>query len=199
MVFATASNVNVAIISPVVVYGVGPSIEHPLPLTIPDLMNAVDSMKSGWTIGSGHNISGYVHVLDIARLYVLLVSNALTPSSFVQESDVWGPKAYYFASSEELSFQDYMTSIVEVLRKRNFLQTNQMQHIDVNRAANATGASTTTHPADSWAKHIAILFGCNTRVRSTRAHKLGWKPEEPGVKETIEEVINMYLENVATT
>jgi len=196
MVFAAAETVNVAIISPAVIYGVSPSIEHPLPLTLPELMNAIKSTSSGWTIKEGKNISGYIHVMDMARLYVLLVSHALAPSSSVQDSEVWGPRAYYFGSSEELSFFEYMTSIVKVLKERNFIQTDEIRQIDVKQAAQATGASITAQPVDSWVHHIVLLFGCNTRVRSTRAYSLGWKPEGPGVKDTLEEVINMYLESV---
>jgi len=196
MVFEAASTVNVAIVSPAVVYGISPSIEHPLPITLPDIMNAIKFKNSGWTIGPGNNISSYIHVMDMARVYIMLVSHALDPTLPVQTSDIWGPKAYYFGSSEELSFLEYMTSIMKVLRKHNYLHTDQILQIDVKQAANATGASTTTQPADSWASHIALLFGCNTRVRSTRAYSLGWKPEAPGVKDTLEEVIDRYLESV---
>ncbi|KAE9365761.1 NAD(P)-binding protein [Stipitochalara longipes BDJ] len=200
MVFTAASTVNVAIISPVAVYGRSPATEHPLPLTLPEVVTAIKSINSGFTISKGANISGYIHVVDLARIYLLLLSSALSPqssqSSAVSLHEIWGPQAYYFGTGdEELSFVDYMTLIVGHLHELGALETKTLQQIDVNDAAKASGASTGIPPPDSWAMHIAIMFGVNMRVRSTRARRLGWQPVEPKVEETLEDVIHAYLSN----
>jgi len=197
LVFDAASTVNVPISSPVAVYGRSPATEHPLPLTVPDIVTAIKSINSGFTISEGKNISSYIHVLDCARIYLLLLSSSLGPNSSqspVPLHEIWGPQAYYFAASdEELSWVDYMTMIVNNLHKMGILETRTIQQIDTNDAAKASGASTGIPPPDSWAMHIAIAFGVNMRVRSTRARKLGWQPVEPKVEDTLEDVLHAYL------
>jgi nucleoside-diphosphate-sugar epimerase len=192
MVFAASSTVNVSIVSPVAVYGRSPSIEHPLPLTLPEIITAIKSINSGFTISKGSNMSSYIHVVDLARIYLHLLSSALDNTTS-DTSDIWGPQAYYFGSGdEELSFRDYMSLIVDKLHDLGVLGEKTIQQVNTNDAAKASGASTGIPAPDSWAMHIAIMFGVNMRVRSTRARTLGWKPVEPEVDETLEDVLQAY-------
>ncbi|KAK8038308.1 hypothetical protein PG994_015075, partial [Apiospora phragmitis] len=47
--------------------------------------------------------------------------------------------------------------------------------------------------ADSWAMHIAIMYGVNMRLRATRMTKLGWKPRKGPSVGTFDEVFGTFL------
>jgi hypothetical protein len=133
MVFAAAPTVNVAIISPALLYGLSPSIEHPLPLTLPNIMNAIKSISSGFSISVGKNLSACIHVMDLARLYLLLVAHAFHPQTSDSTEEIWGPKAYYFGTGEELSFLEFMTATVLILKERGILETNEIKQVGMSR------------------------------------------------------------------
>jgi hypothetical protein len=194
--------VNVAVVSPAAVYGPSPSVAHPLPLTIPDVVGAIKNAGGGFTISEGLNIHSYIHTLDLAEIYLILVSDALgqrtQPEATGDEPEIWGPRAYYFGGAEEILFADYMAAIVSVLVEKGYIKYAALRKLDIETAARASGAVTTAPdapppPPDSWAMHIAIMFGVDMRVRSTRASKLGWQPRQSSLRDTMEEVFGRYV------
>ncbi|TVY89249.1 hypothetical protein LAWI1_G006045 [Lachnellula willkommii] len=190
--------VNVAIVSPCAVYGLSPSRVHPLPLSLPLIMKPIRALSSGFSISSGKNIQSYIHVVDVARMYLLLLSHALQQSQASAETKpethIWGPEAYYFAEQEELSFKEFMELLLLALQKHGQLAGSEIKEIDVGEVAEAMGIANGLPEPDSWAMHVAIMFGTNMRVRSSRARALGWKPQDAGVAQTLDEVLRRYLE-----
>jgi hypothetical protein len=174
-----------------------------LPLTIPDVVRAIKNAGGGFTIREGLNLHSYIHTLDLAEIYLILVSDALGERSSQaeasgEEPEIWGPRAYYFGGAEEILFADYMAGIVSVLVEKGVIKDTTLRKLDIETAARASGAVPTTPdgpapPPDSWAMHIAIMFGVDMRVRSTRASKLGWQPRQPSLRDTLEEVIGSYV------
>ncbi|OCL12012.1 NAD(P)-binding protein [Glonium stellatum] len=195
LVFAASPNVNVAIVSPTILYGLGPSIEHPVPLTIPEILNTVGRISGGFMVSAGKNLQSYVHVVDLARLYLLLVSYAIDGKESVAGMDLWGPKAYYFGADEEVGFADFMAALVSVLRKKGMVSNEEITPINVADAAKAHAGANAEHAPslDSWSMHIAMMYGTDMRVCSTRGKNIGWQPQEPAVRETLEEVVERYL------
>lgn len=168
---------NVAIISPAILYGLSPSIEHPVPLILPEALTTISKVPGGFVVSAGKNLQNYIHVLDMARLYLLLVSYAIDAKESEAGLDLWGPKAYYFGAKEELASADFMAALVSVLNKKGIVQNETLTTINV---ADAT-------------KSVAMIFGTNMRVRSTRGKKIGWQPRGPPVKDTLDEVVERYL------
>jgi len=195
LAFDAAAKVNVAVISPVLVYGLSPSTEHPFPLVLGEVVKAVRALGTGFTVSAGKNIISHIHVLDLARLYLLLLSSALKAqhSDSQAEDGVWGSEAYYFAASGEVSFAEYMAELVRLLKEHGIVESEEIRQIDVHQGARASGAEGEEHAADSWAMHIAISFGTDMRCRSSRARGLGWQPKEAGVVETLEESVGKLV------
>jgi hypothetical protein len=195
LAFEAASKVNVAVISPVLVYGLSPSIEHPFPLVTGEVFKAISALGTGFTVSAGKNVLAHVHVLDLARIYFLLLSSALKAqlSNSQAEEDLWGPEAYYFAASEEVSFAEFMTKMVGILKDHGVVENEEIRQIDVHQGAKASGATGEGQAVDSWAMHIAISFGIDMRCRSSRARRLSWDPKEPGVVNTLEEVVGKLV------
>ena len=199
--------VNVAIVSPPGIGGISPSAEHPVPLVTGTLLATVKAFGSGFQIGRGENESGWVHVLDLARACMILVDDALRtraakPSG--EDADaapaLWGPRAYYFVASEDVSFHNLQAAIVPVLHKHKIIQTEEIRSVSHAEAARTCLAGGTDYdpdapppPADSWVTHLATWFGVNMRIRPTRMLALGWRPREKSILEYWEEAFEVYL------
>ncbi|KAJ8063913.1 hypothetical protein OCU04_007763 [Sclerotinia nivalis] len=181
LVFAASPNTHVAIVSPTILYGLSPSTLHPTPISLPTVLDAISELNTGFTISTGANIQAYIHVLDNAQIYLLLVDDALqNPSGDPQK---WGPESYYFAASEELSFKEYMTILVSRVSSPPY---NFIQHANIKQLA----IPQVVEVAGTLSSH---LFGVNMRVRCTRARDvLGWAPKEKKVGEALDEVLNVY-------
>lgn len=198
-----AGDVNVAIISPGFVGGLSPSIEHPTPITTPAIFSTARAFKSGFQIAQGENTHAWIHVEDLARMYIVLVDNAaaalagktLDPPPF----DIWGPDAYYFGTSEDISFGNFITSLVPVLKEHGVVESTEIKSVTVTEAARASIAGSDYDPdapppaLDSWAMHIAIMYGINMRVRASRMQKLSWKPQRGSIVDSFPEVIAEFL------
>ncbi|KAI9736994.1 MAG: hypothetical protein M1834_000583 [Cirrosporium novae-zelandiae] len=184
IVLATHPNVNTAIISPGSVYGIDPLTEHP-PMTFPWILPIARQLHTGFTISEGINIVSLVHLYDLARLFLLLVSNALGEyRANVPQSEIWGPEAYYFAAAYECSFRDFMTAILPLLKERGIVKSETIEQLDLREAQKLGG------------RFFAIAFGTNMRIRSSRAKKfLKWQPEMPAPldMDTLKQAIELAL------
>jgi nucleoside-diphosphate-sugar epimerase len=181
----SSSTVNISIVSPTVVYGLSSSTENPVPITVRDIVATVKQISMGFVLGQGKNILGYIHVDDLADIYVRLVADAVKGSA-QHDLRLWGPQAYYFATGEEMPFATYMKALVGVLQRRGVLRTNVIT--DVREASD---------PAErEVVNKIAAIHGCglNVRCRSERAESLlMWKAKGPGLLETLPRVVDVVL------
>lgn len=206
LVRAASEDVRVAILSPVGIGGISPSIEHPMPLTTSPLVSTARAFGSGFKIGRGENESGWVHVLDLARAFLLLFDNALEalirgaapaePAGFA----LWGPKAYYFVRAEDIAFQDLQTALMPALLKHGVVGLDEIRSVTHTQAARTCLAGSTEYdpdapmpPLDSWVIHISTWIGINMRVRSERLSALGWRPLEETVLNDWEVAVEDFL------
>ncbi|TVY21775.1 hypothetical protein LARI1_G000171 [Lachnellula arida] len=179
-----SSNTNIAIVSPTVVYGLSASTENQIPITIRDIIATAKKLSAGFTMSQGRNILGYVHVNDLADVYVKLVKDAMKGSK--SESRLWGTHAYYFANGEEISFAGYMETLVKILLAKGAIPTDLIKEI-----------GTESDDAEREIVNETAIFhgyGTNVRCRSERAEtSLGWKPKEPSLRDTLPEVVDLVL------
>lgn len=202
-----AAHVNVAIMAPGGVGGMSPSIEHPTPIVMPALLLTARAFKSGWQIAQGENKFGTIHVADLATMYMILVHDAMAAletkpapaSSSSVAFDLWGPEAYYFGVSENISFAAYMGALAPIMKDQGIIPSSEIKSVSVTDAARASMAGADYDPEveppalDTWAMHIAITYGINMRMRASRMEALGWKPKMGSVLDTFGEVFVEYV------
>lgn len=202
-----ASDVNVAIVSPGFVGGLSPSIEHPTPITTPSILTTARAFGSGFQIAQGQNASAWIHVDDLAKMYLVLVDDALAalagaPIERTYELQVWGSEAYYFGIEDNVVFSDFMKALVPVLLEQGVIQSGEIRSVNVTQAAQIGLAGPGKEydplapppPPDSWAMYIVIMYGINMRLRGSRMEKLGWKAEKGSVIRALSEVVSTYLQ-----
>lgn len=209
-----AGAVNVAIVSPSYVGGLSPSVEHPTPITTPALVVTARAFGSGFQIARGENAHAWVHVLDLARIYMVLVDDALAalagaPGVGAGGAEgpggglpLWGAEAYYFGAGEVVTFGDFMRRLVPVLHGHGVIGSTEIRSVNVTEAARISlagpdgqygGADAAAAAADSWAMHISIMYGINMRVKASRIERLGWKPEQGSVMDSLQDIIPEFL------
>ncbi|ROV89480.1 hypothetical protein VPNG_10159 [Cytospora leucostoma] len=201
-----APDVNVAIVSPGFVAGISPSIEHPTPITTPALVTTARAFSCGFQIAQGENTHAWIHVLDLARIFTTLVDDALatlggTPIERPGQLPLWGPDAYYFGTGEDVPFADFMKNLVPVLHEQGVISSHEIESVNVTEAARISLAGpggeydpdAAPPPPDSWAMHIAIMYGVNMRIRASRIERLGWKPEQGSVVDTFKDIVPAFL------
>lgn len=197
-----APDVNVAIVSPGFVGGMSPSEEHPTPITTPAIFLTARAFKSGWHIDQGENIHTWIDVADLAKMFLVLVDKATAELSGTAGSEpfaVWGPEAYYFGVSESITFAAFMKALAPVLQAQGVIASAEVKSVSVTEAARASIAGSDYDPdapppaLDSWAMHIAIMYGINMRVKSTRMEKLGWKADKGSIVGSFDEVVAEFI------
>lgn len=200
-------DVNVAIVSPGFVCGMSPSLEHPTPITTPALVTTARAFNSGFQIAQGENTVAWIHVMDLARIFMILVDDALAALAGkpierpAEVLPLWGPEAYYFGTGGEISFADFMKGLAPVLHEHGVIKSTELKSVNVTEAARISlagpggeyDADAPPPPPDSWAMHISIMYGVNMRINASRIGRLGWKPEMGSVVDTFREVVPYYL------
>lgn len=181
-------NVFTAIVSPSFVVGKSPSVTHKPPIIFPDMVHVIREAGGVFTVATGENKTTFVDTEDLARLYLLLVHDALRlleDQDAAPDGEMWGERAYYFADSIELSFRETMSGhLGPVLRKHtDWIITEEVAQLSLEKVVGSIlgrvqNAGVDFEGANLWSRHIAEGFGTAMRVRGSRARKyLGWKPE----------------------
>lgn len=207
LVRGASPDVHVAILAPVGIGGISPSLEHPMPLTTGPLLTTARAFGSGFQIARGENESGWIHVLDLARAMLLLVDNALDAlrDASVEPAEpagfpLWGTRAYYFVRAEDISFHDLQTALVAPLHRHGVVPSEEIKSVTHTQAARTCLAGSTEFdpdmplpPPDSWVIHLATWFGINMLVHPRRLEALGWKPVEKSILVDWEVAVGEYL------
>ncbi|KAK4465169.1 hypothetical protein QBC42DRAFT_262191 [Cladorrhinum samala] len=203
---ANTASVHTAIVSPSFVVGKSPSKTHKPPIIFPDWMHVTRAAGSGWTIGPGANHTTFVDTQDLANLYLLLVKDALSiirdgePAAVRPE--VWGPEAYFFGDTLEISLREFTEKHLLPALKRNgaghWVQDGEGGGIKELMLEDVVDCIMTrvggTEGANLWSRHIAEGFGISMRVRGRRGREyLGWKTSDgvdldEAVRATVDEI-----------
>lgn len=213
LVRSAAPDVNVAIIAPGGVGGMSPSVSHPTPISMAAIFSTARAFGSGFQVGEGANCIGMIDVQDLARMYRILLDDAvatLEGNDNINNDDdntpppppfpLWGPRAYYFGAAEDsVSWATLQATLAPLLARHGVVGRADVASAtvaDIARRAIAGDAydpDAPPPPADSWAMHIAYGFGANLRVRASRMRRLGWRPRRVPVLAGWADVVPRYL------
>lgn len=124
------------------------------------------AMKHGFAghAGKGHSVESNIHVMDLARAYVVLLHHMekASPSSVLTNP-------YYFCEAtgdHEPSWHDVAAAIGEGLHKAGKLSDPAPKEIPESMFG------------DLFADSTSAVCALNSRSRAVRLRELGWKPTE---------------------
>lgn len=167
IVLDAPTSVRVALVSPGGVYGISTGAGKKF--TVPILTSPIVHHGAAFMIGTGASTGSFVHVLDLARLFVLLIGEARKPNGGKAD---WGVDGYYYAVSQEATIKDLVHIMGEELAKLGHLKTSAVEVLSIEEVAKIH-------------QYMPYLFGTNVRAVATRAKRLGWTPIEASVLESL--------------
>lgn len=126
--------------------------------------------------GEGTNVTAFVDTGVLAEVYVKLAEDAVRVirGEKAVDGEVWGPRGFYFVSSLEVSFREFVQDfIVPSLSRcggegmvRNDGVKEMTQEEVVSMVMGNLGGMEAL-----WSRHIAEGFGTAMRIRGSRAKK----------------------------
>ncbi|KAI1770633.1 NAD(P)-binding protein [Hypoxylon cercidicola] len=166
-----AEKAKIVIMVPPTIYGLNPSHGR-LTIQIPTLTRY--ALKHGYAghIGAGLSVESNIHVLDLARAYLVVLHRLeSTPASSPEILE----NPYYFIEAtgdDEPSWKDIASTIGSELHKAGLIADPSPRTIPPENYN------------DLFAEFTDTVIGLNSRSRAVRLRELGWKPVEKGWKES---------------
>ncbi|KAF9317718.1 hypothetical protein BG003_000397 [Podila horticola] len=162
--------VDTYIVAPPMIFGFGTGPGNKNSIQVP--MQVRSSLRHGQAlqVGKGLNIWNKVHVVDLAKFYMLLLERSLQEPQTGDEKGAL-PKnqdAYWFVEDGEFTWGEVAQSIAKAF---------------VAQGINKSGAVQSTSPEEEEAfwppnSHPGAYVGANSRSRAVKAREfLGWTPE----------------------
>lgn len=176
---ALGAGTKIAIVTPPLVYGVGP-VTGRLSIQLPTLVRY--ALKHGYAgqIGQGLSVWNHIHVKDLARGYMTILKwMESTPSEYVNSNPWW-----FCENGEEISWNQCAAAIGQAVHHAGRINNSLPKTIPPENYSDLFGTYTET------------ALGSNSRNRATRLRTLGWEPEEKtSLASLIEDEIPVILED----
>ncbi|KAF8850555.1 NAD(P)-binding protein [Acephala macrosclerotiorum] len=149
------------IMSPTI-YGIGSGEFNKVSIQVPRLIRA--SLKAGQAlvIGDGKGVWNYVHIDDLADLYVILLQKILDGEKVPVGEQI------LFSETGTFSWIDLSRGIADALYRLGAIKTADVKQITLEDAA--------SHLFDGNLLGTELGFTSNSRTTSDLARELGWKP-----------------------
>ncbi|CCD45558.1 putative nad dependent epimerase dehydratase family protein [Botrytis cinerea BcDW1] len=154
--------VQTHLMMPPTIYGVGSGKFNTLSIQFPMLIRA--SLKAGQAlvIGDGKGVWSYVHIDDLAKLYIILLQKILDGEKVPMGEQI------LFAETGTFSWIDASQAIADALYTLGAIKTVDVKQVPLEDAASQL------FEGDLLLTELA--FSSNSRTKADLARELGWKP-----------------------
>jgi nucleoside-diphosphate-sugar epimerase len=161
---------KLVIMIPPAIYGFNPKHKR-LSIQIPTITRF--ALKHGFAghVGKGLSVESQIHVLDLARAYIVLLHHMETspPGEFLQNP-------YFFCENgKEFSWKEVAGEVGKALYEQSLIK---------DAAPREFGEE---HGEDLFGEYTAGVLGLNSRSRAVRLRQLGWEAREKGIWESFRE------------
>ncbi|KAJ4351436.1 uncharacterized protein N0V89_006778 [Didymosphaeria variabile] len=158
---------KLAIIIPPEIYGFNDKHKR-LTIQIPTI--ARFALKYGFVghVGKGLSVESQIHVLDLARAYVVLLHymEKAPPSAFL------GNPYFFCENGKEFSWREVAEQVGKSLKEKGLLEDAQPKEFSEKDWDELFGEFT------------GAVIGLNSRSRAVRLRELGWEAKEKGIWES---------------
>ena len=167
---------TLVIMSPTI-YGIGNGQFNQRSMQIPRFTRLVLERGEAAVFGDGAGIWDNVHVMDLADLYVLIVTKYLDQDPGLPT----GREGIIFSGSRRHSWKEVAQSIADAAHAKGKIASSQVKEIPVDQIE---------HP-----EKVELGLASTSKTVSSVAHRLGWKPKhgddswKRGFDEELEEAL----------
>ncbi|CZR69193.1 related to NAD dependent epimerase/dehydratase family protein [Phialocephala subalpina] len=157
-----ANGVQTHLIMSPTIYGVGSGKFNKLSIQVPKLIRA--SLKAGHAlvIGDGKGVWNYVHINDLADLYVILLQKILNGEKVPVGEQIM------FSETGTFAWIDLSQHIADALHELGAVETNVVGRVELQDAADLL--------ANGNLLGTELGFTSTSITKSELARELGWKP-----------------------
>jgi nucleoside-diphosphate-sugar epimerase len=161
---------KIAVMIPPLIYGINP-LHKRLSIQVPTL--ARFALKHGFSghIGPGLSVESQIHVLDLARGYIVLLHHMESSplSTFLANP-------YFFCENgQEYSWREVAEQVGKALYDKGLIADKQPRELEQK------------HWEDLFGEWTGAVLGLNSRSRAVRLRELGWECREKGIWESFAE------------
>ncbi|KAJ3148252.1 hypothetical protein HDU89_004849 [Geranomyces variabilis] len=177
-------NLRTAILCPPLIYGLGTGKFNTHSQQVPALIKA--ALKQGRAVhaGAGDNLWPNVHIRDLGRAFVTILEHILAGDKAAPVNR----HGYYFVENGEHSFRALVSDIALALEQRG-VGDGKPHSLEKEKAESVLGP---TYPDGSH-----MLAG-NSRCRAVLLRRLGWKPVEKSLGETVPKEVAYWFDQHKT-
>jgi nucleoside-diphosphate-sugar epimerase len=188
--------INTLVVIPCTIVGIGSGINK-MSVQVPALISAAlqrEKDPQAGTVGTGANEWPFIHVLDLAEAYALLLSKAvgldLNTGRPVTESTpplTYGRQGIVYPASGHYVHKELAALVGKTLHRLapDVVKTAEVRPFEQNDIDSAL-----------YGKYVGMVFGGGVRVSCDKLPKLGWKPTHPGLEVTVEQDARHQIERL---
>ena len=179
------------IILPSLIYGVGTGLFNRSTIMFSLLLQIASTRQKVEVVGPGEATWNNVHIDDLLDAYIILLDQLLAaygpnakPNAPHSPYLTTGREGYYFVENGILSWQQLSEKVAEIFYKNGIIKSPEVARLPDNEIDNKIFGELT------WS-----LIGTQSSAKADRLRKLGWKPYRPNLANSIEQDVNIILEN----
>jgi nucleoside-diphosphate-sugar epimerase len=177
------------IILPPLIYGIGTGLFNRTSIQLPSLVRSALKRGKAEMIGPGEATWDNVHIADLVDGYIILLDQLLAaygpnanPDAKPSQYLTTGREGYYFAEGGRNSWRQVSEKLGEVLLKKNIAKSSKVTSFPEDEVENALGGPF------GW-----LIVGSHSNSKAERIRKLGWKPHQPSLLDSIEEQVDALV------
>jgi hypothetical protein len=168
--------ITTAIVCPPCIYGPGRGPDNQRSVQVYLMASAILKRGKGFQVEEGRNIWTQVHVQDLSKVYLSLVTEALSPGG---GKATWNDEGYYFAEAGDFVWGEVGQAIAKIAKQKGLIETSDIDNLSIQEADKL-------HPVGSY------LWGMNSRCKAIRANKLfGWTPKEKSLFDVLPDIVDI--------
>ena len=176
------------IIIPPVIYGFGTGLFNRYSMLLPVLIQTALKRGKAEMIGPGESTWDSVHIADLVDAYIILLDQLLAAYGPDTQSDAkpspyltTGREGYYFAENGRQTLRQVSEKIGEVLHKKGLIKSPNVTSFPEDEIEGALFGPL------SW------FVGSQSNSKAERLRKLGWKPHQINLFDTVEEQVDALI------
>ncbi|CAF1205665.1 unnamed protein product [Rotaria sordida] len=177
------------IILPPLIYGIGKGLFNQTSIQLPILIRAALKRGKAETIGAGESTWDSVHIDDLVDAYIILFDQLLAAYGPNAKSDAkpspyltTGREGYYFAENGRHSWRQLAEKIGEVLHRKGAIKSSKVTSFPDDEIEDAL-----------WGPASWNALGSQSNSKAERLRKLGWKPHRPNLFDSVEEQVDVLI------